>query len=112
MPQPSDWELYQSSTIHPTVGQGGAMVVPIPWFIKVGGFDEAYEVWGAEDNDLVLRAQWDGLPIEWLPEESAWVVHQYHNRAWPTTKQADQVKRNRVYLAERIAAKGPIIRNI
>jgi len=85
------------------------MVVPAEWFWKVGGFDEFYQVWGAEDQDLVDRATWDGLPVQWLPE--AWVVHQWHRRDWPTPAQFDVVNRNRVYYRARGVARGPIVRN-
>jgi hypothetical protein len=100
--------LLASTVEHDRVGQGAAMVVPRAWFDRVGGFDEAYRVWGCEDNDLVLRAQWDGQPVDWLP--GAWVAHQYHDRTWPTPEQLQQVARNRTYLAARIAERGPVIR--
>jgi GT2 family glycosyltransferase len=111
MPQPTDADLYRASTIHPTVGQGAAMVIPRQWFEKVGGFDETYQTWGCDDSDAVLRAQWDGVPVEWLPEDTAWVAHQYHTRTWPTPEQVEHVRANRAYLAERMAERGPIIRN-
>jgi hypothetical protein len=116
-PLPSDWWrnagwLHRSSTPHTRLGQGAAMIVPRRWFTSVGGFDEFYKVWGAEDNDLVLRAEWSGLPVEWLgPPESAWVAHQWHRRDWPTSDQIEQVQRNRAYLAARITARGPVVRN-
>lgn len=112
MPPAKDYNLYRASATHPSIGQGAAMIVPVRWFRSVGGFDEEYAVWGAEDNDLVLRARWAGVPVDWLePEMEAWVVHQYHNRTWPTEEQFKQVKRNREYLAQRELEQGPIIRN-
>jgi hypothetical protein len=111
MPRWSDDEIYRASTLHTDLGQGGAMVIPRAWFKKVGGFDEVYQTWGGEENDLVLRAQWDGLAVEWLPEDTAWVAHQYHTRTWPTPAQVEHVRQNRAYLAERMAEQGPIIRN-
>ena len=88
------------------------MLIPIPWFQEVGGFDEVYQVWGAEDNDLILRARWAGLDVAWLlPEQDAWVVHQHHTRSWPVPSQMAQVRRNRDYLAQRELEQGPIIRN-
>ena len=104
--------LWRVSRAHPRVGQGAAMVVPRAWFTRVGGFDEVYRVWGAEDNDLVLRAEWDGVPVRWLePPEQAWVAHQWHRRDWPTAAQYAQVQKNRAYLAERIGERGPVVRN-
>ena len=105
----NDAMLFANTIPHDRVGQGAAMVVPAAWFNRVGGFDETYTVWGCEDNDLVLRAQWDGLPVEWLPE--AWVAHQWHRRDWPTRTQLAQVQKNRAYLAERIVERGPVARN-
>lgn len=104
--------LHRVSVPHDRVGQGAAMVIPRKWFESVGGFDEYYRVWGAEDNDLVLRAEWAGLTVDWLgPPEAAWVTHQWHRRDWATPAQLAQVQRNRAYLAERIAESGPIVRN-
>jgi hypothetical protein len=110
----SDAWLYAHSTPHGNdLGQGAAMVVPRPWFTQVGGFDEFYQVWGCEDNDLTARAQWDGLQVRWLPdaEHQAWVVHQWHRRDWPTPLQFEQVQRNRMYFSQRLAAQGPVVRN-
>ena len=92
------------------LGQGAGMIVPRHWFHKVGGFDEFYTVWGCEDNDLVLRAQWDNLKTRWL--QGTWVVHQWHPRNWPTPTQFERVKMNREYLMQRMLDKGPIIRNV
>jgi hypothetical protein len=104
-----DGALWALSDPHPRVGEGAAMVVPRAWFTTVGGFDEYYRVWGAEDNDLTMRARWAGLAVEWIPE--AWVAHQWHRRDWPTPGQFQQVAKNRQYLASRVAEQGPIVRN-
>jgi GT2 family glycosyltransferase len=85
------------------------MVAYRRWFHRVGGFDEFYRVWGAEDNDLVLRAEWDGVGAEWI--SGAVVYHQWHRRDWPTPEQTEQVAINREYLAARARAGGPIVRN-
>ena len=106
----SDLGLELLSTAHPDVGHGAGMLVDLAWFRRVGGFDEFYSVWGAEDNDLVLRAHWDGKSVDWIP--NAFVAHQYHRRDWPTPAQMAQVQRNRDYLRARIDAKGPIVRNV
>lgn len=110
-PMPKDEWFLERSSEHPAVGQGAAMLVPTTWFWKVGGFDEFYQVWGAEDQDLVERARWDNLTPQWLPEKTAWVIHQAHRRDWPTPQQFEQVRRNRAYFHERLMARGPIVRN-
>jgi GT2 family glycosyltransferase len=94
---------------HPDVGMGAAMVIPKRWFRGVRGFDEFYTTWGAEDNDLVARAQWDGLAVEWLPDVA--VYHQWHPRDWPSEEDWVRVKANRQYLKERLDEQGPIERN-
>mgnify|MGYP001596600378 FL=1 len=105
----NEWWLLAQTTPHPDVGQGAAMVVPRRWFEYVRGFDETYSIWAAEDNDLVLRAQWSGLPVTWL--DGTFVVHQEHPRDWATPAQLEQVRRNREYLRARMAEQGPVVRN-
>lgn len=107
-----DQWLYDWSSPHGNdLGQGAAMIVPRVWFEKVGGFDEYYRVWGCEDNDLTMRAEWDGLTVQWL-DNQAWVAHQWHRRDWPTPEQLAQVRRNREYFYQRLVNRGPIVRNI
>lgn len=102
--------LYHTSVQHPPVGQGAAMVVPRHWFEIVGGFDEQYRVWGCEDTDLVLRAEWSGLPVLWL--EKTFVAHQWHPREHSLDGPVwEAVRANRAYLVARVAEKGPIVRN-
>lgn len=103
--------LHAMTTEHPETGQGAATVARRDWFIRVGGFDETYRTWGAEDSDLALRAEWGtGHPIRWV--SGAWAAHQWHSRAWGNTPEiAAQVRKNREYLAARIAERGPIVRN-
>jgi len=104
--------LVAMSDLHPTVGQGAGMIVPRRWFEEVGGFDETYQTWGGEDNDLTLRVEWAGGTVQWLPDPTrAFAAHQWHDRTWPTHADLAQVDRNRAYLAARIAAGGPIARN-
>ena len=42
----------------------------------LGGFDEGYTGYGAEDTDLGRRAHRDGIPLLWLP--GALAYHQWH----------------------------------
>lgn len=102
-------ELEAWTRPHSDLGMGAGMVIPRAWFEQVGGFDEVYRVWGCDDCDIVGRADWDGLRVEWIPD--TFVVHQEHPRDWPTPEQYEQVRRNRAYYAERIVERGPIVRN-
>ena len=42
----------------------------------IGGFDEEFQGWGFEDNDLALRLQKSGLPLRFEPTIST--LHQVH----------------------------------
>jgi hypothetical protein len=108
-PAMRDHMLARQSEPHPDVGQGAAMLVPRHWLLSVGGFDEQYQVWGCEDNDLVHRAEWDGLDVVWMRD--TFVAHQWHRRDWPTPAQLAIVAANRAYFAARVQARGPIVRN-
>lgn len=94
---------------HPRVGMGAAMVVSREWITAVHGFDEQMQVWGAEENDLVWRAQLDGLQTGWLT--GTFVVHQWHRRDWCSDEQWVSVKRNRAILSDRIEQRGPVTVN-
>ena len=90
------------------VGQGAGMLFPRALFANLRGFDEAYKIWGAEDNDLVRRVQARGTPIAYLPD--TFVVHQWHRRDWVTPAQMEQVRANRLYLDTR--DRHDIVRNL
>lgn len=104
-----EW-LLKMTTPHPDIGQGAAMIVPRFWFQAVRGFDERYRIWGCEDNDLVMRAEWCELPIVTL--HATFVAHQWHPRSHPVGGPVWQaVRDNRAYFAERIVQKGSVLRN-
>lgn len=103
--------LLQASTLHPPVGMGAASVIPVAWFVKVRGYEEAYEVWSSEDNDLAARATWDGLTVAFMPPEEAVVAHQWHRRDWATDEDWAQIQRNRAILKQRLTDRGPIVAN-
>lgn len=69
------------TTMRPTHGMGGCQCAQTQWFHSVRGYDEGYTYWGAEDTDMVRRAERDGRIVEWVTEKTA-MVHQWH----PTTK--------------------------
>ncbi|MCB0339829.1 MAG: glycosyltransferase, partial [Bdellovibrionales bacterium] len=73
----SDFErLSEQGRLFDTYGHGGCQVLATEWLHKVRGFNETYQVWGAEDNDLTFRAQMDGIEVIWMkPGE---LLHQWH----------------------------------
>lgn len=44
---------------------------------RIGGFDEGYGGYGAEDTDLAFRAREAGVPLAWVG--AAWAYHQHHD---------------------------------
>ncbi|MCB0340480.1 MAG: glycosyltransferase, partial [Bdellovibrionales bacterium] len=64
-----------------TDGHGGCQVLRTSWLIKVRGFNENYEVWGAEDNDLSYRAHLDGIATVWM--QPGKLLHQWHLKSAP-----------------------------
>ena len=59
--------------------RGGHATVPRAAFEAVNGFDERYEGWGLEDDDLALRLLLFGVPGRALIE-GARAFHQWHPR--------------------------------
>ena len=73
--------LRAKASVRQTSGTGACQVATRAFFVAVRGYDEGYEYWGAEDNDMVSRATRYGLQPVWLPEAPA-MLHQWH----PTMK--------------------------
>ena len=65
------------STLRPTYGYGTCQAFPKDWAHTVGGFDEEYVMWGAEDKDFYVRAEQDGLKTDWIENEADY-FHQWH----------------------------------
>lgn len=55
----------------------GALLISRPMFDEVGGFDEFYEIWGVEDNDLLHRIRMTNNKIEFF-EKKILVWHIWH----------------------------------
>jgi len=69
------------------------------FFHVVRGYDEYYEVWGNEDDDLYRRFRYLGLTPKPLGSEP--YLHQWHPESdrGRDGKNAEQVQRNKLYLA-------------
>jgi glycosyltransferase involved in cell wall biosynthesis len=73
--------LSQKSELRNTQGTGACQVARKQFFYDIHGYDEGFEFWGAEDDDLRKRARRYGL-IEISISPQASMLHQWH----PTSK--------------------------
>lgn len=65
---------------------------------RVGGFDERYEGYGAEDTDFAMRAERAGTPLVWVGGATAF--HQHHPTSSPPVQHLDDILRNGERFAE------------
>ncbi|WP_314649446.1 galactosyltransferase-related protein [uncultured Microbacterium sp.] len=73
-------------------------VTPATWE-RLGGFDEVYEGYGAEDTDLGRRARARGVGLQWVGGAHAY--HQWHPAGTPPWRHIDDILRNGALFAER-----------
>jgi hypothetical protein len=66
---------------------------------KIGGFDEQYQGYGAEDTDFAMLAQQAGVELTWVGGASAF--HQWHPTASPPVRHLDDILRNGALFATR-----------
>lgn len=98
-------DLHDAAAIHPLAEFRGAPGEPMPhhlfWslnfactgatFERIGGFDEGYEGYGAEDTDFAFRARDRGIP---LLATDALAYHQYHPTYRPPLNHFDAIIAN------------------
>lgn len=79
--------------IHPSIGVGYTR-----FYQLIRGYDEYYEVWGMEDDDLMRRFTYLGLRPRALGTESFY-LHQWHPKldGIPEGRSAEPVLRNQEY---------------
>ena len=58
-------------------GTGGIQAAPRSFFFDVRGYDEDLVWWGAEDGDMVRRAELSGLTRVWICDRTS-MLHQWH----------------------------------
>ncbi len=58
-------------------GSGACQMALKSFFEEVRGYDESYEFWGMEDNDMKYRAHRFGLKVTWIQERTS-MLHQWH----------------------------------
>ena len=86
---PTDYALFWSLSF---------AVTPRVWE-RIGGFDEAYEGYGAEDTDFAFRARERGVALTWVGGAHAY--HQWHPSGTPPWRHLDDILRNGRIFAER-----------
>ena len=59
---------------------------------RIGGFDEAYVGYGAEDTDYAFRAREAGIGLLWVG--GAWAHHQHHPVSSPPVEHLDEIVAN------------------
>jgi len=59
---------------------------------RIGGFDEGYAGYGAEDTDYAFRARAAGVGLSWVG--GAWAHHQHHPVSDPPVEHLDDIVRN------------------
>jgi predicted glycosyltransferase involved in capsule biosynthesis len=55
----------------------GALLIPKQIFDKLGGYDEFFELWGLEDNDLLYRIKFSGASIKFY-SQNILIWHVWH----------------------------------
>ncbi|RFA13691.1 glycosyltransferase [Subtercola boreus] len=68
-------------------------------WLRTGGFDEAYEGYGAEDTDFAARLRSSAIELRWVGGAHAY--HQYHPTSSPPWQHLDDILRNAALYRER-----------
>ena len=68
---------------------------------RIGGFDEGYAGYGAEDTDYAFRARAAGVGLSWVG--GAWAHHQHHPVSDPPVEHLEDIVRNARRFRERWA---------
>ncbi len=100
-------DLDAAGQLHPVRSFPQSGVVPAPqpglfWSLafavraatydRLGGFDEGFDGYGAEDTDLAFRAAEAGVPVLFAAEGRAW--HQHHPAYDPPVQHVADIVRN------------------
>ena len=67
-----------------------SMAAPAQLLRAVGGFDERYTGYGAEDTDMAMRLRATRAPLHWVG--GAWVYHQHHDEVGRRDRVPDIVR--------------------
>lgn len=104
----NDWNFFQrNSKDRSGGGTGACQIIPRDKFFYLGGYDEVYEHWGAEDDDMRVRLRKINLKEKSISRATNF-YHQWH----PTNKKdRKKINANRKYFAESKAPNFSVIRN-
>lgn len=106
----NDWERMKAlSALRPNWCYGGSQAVSRAWAESVHGYDEKFELWGADDTDFMERAVAAGKKNVWIENETSY-FHQYHSKA-NRAENPEQLARNKARLKLTETRQLPIIRN-
>ena len=97
------------SAMRPAWCYGGCQVVSREWANAVHGYDEKYELWGADDTDFMERAVGSGMKNVWIENETSY-FHQWHDQ-WNRQSDIAQKDKNRARLKLTETRQLPIVRN-
>jgi hypothetical protein len=96
-PAPADGDVVRGGD--PTLFWSLSFAVHRSTWERVGGFDEAYAGYGAEDTDFGQRAQREGVSLAWVGGASS--HHQWHPVSDPPVEHLEDVVRNANLFARR-----------
>lgn len=77
-------------------GEGCCTALPTKWIQKVGGWDEAYVGYGAEDSDIILRAKLCGFAPTYI-NSLASTVHLPHEKTGSYYNKSALEKNRKLY---------------
>lgn len=104
----NNWDFfYKHSKERKTKGTGACQVIPRNILFELGGYDEVYKHWGAEDDDMRYRLKKYGLNEINLSDKITF-FHQWHES---NKKDYQKIEENRVYLNNTKQNNYPLIRN-
>lgn len=90
-PVPADGEVIRDDSSYELFWSLSFALTPDTWF-DIGGFDEVYQGYGAEDTDFARRAQAAGTMLTWVGGAEAY--HQHHPVSSPPVEHLTDIVRN------------------
>ena len=90
-PAPPEGEVIRDDSSYQLFWSLSFALTPDTWF-DIGGFDEVYVGYGAEDTDFARRAQTAGTMLTWVGGAEAY--HQHHPVSSPPVEHVTDIVRN------------------